>query len=120
MWKGYYEQNDKIIKLVFTEFDCVPDDGIICGFGEDQNGKKFTLDGVIDAKRHFKFIATYTASAFKQNYEGIMKADLKVIGGHWGPNPDEVDEIFRMSLSKSETTITTKPKVVKEEKKVEE
>lgn len=49
-----------------------------------------------------------------------MKADLKVIGGHWGPNPDEVDEIFRMSLSKSETTITTKPKVVKEEKKVEE
>jgi hypothetical protein len=49
-----------------------------------------------------------------------MKSDLKVISGHWGPNQDELEDIFRMQLSQSISSTVAQPKVAKEETKVQE
>ena len=106
--------------MIFAEFYCVPDDGIISGTGQDQDGQSFLIDGVIDYKRHFKFTKTYTSNNRAHYYEGVMKSDLKVISGHWGPNQDELEDIFRMQLSQSISSTVAQPKVAKEETKVQE
>lgn len=97
-WKGYYVQFGQQYPMQFADLQihiATPQAGSLSGSGEDVVGK-FTLQGSYDASSSAIQFKKQYEGAHAIYYEGILSQSQTEITGHWGFEPGEHEEPFKL------------------------